>query len=154
MASSTNGQAAPVPHKTRGSVSPKATSGRVPVGAAATSAASAAPAASAGLVTQAALPLRPPLQAALDDFARELRKALDKVQADIAALREQLMQSCVSATNRTTTATNARPLAVAVTNGWNCAFCKAISTARQPAASRNTASGRMARAPPTHPWSN
>ncbi len=92
MASSTKGRAAPAPHKTRGSVSPKATSGRVPVGAAATSAASAAPAASAGLVTQAALPLRPPLQAALDDFARELRKALDKAQADIAALRAELTQ--------------------------------------------------------------
>lgn len=36
---------------------------------------------------------RPPLEAALDDFTRELRKALDRSTADIAALRTELTQT-------------------------------------------------------------
>lgn len=64
-------------------------SGRIPTTAGAASAPSAG--LSAGIGSTPLMP-RPPLEAALADFTRELRSALDQASADIAALRTEQTQ--------------------------------------------------------------
>lgn len=81
------GSAALTARKTRVGVKPSAV--RVPAGA---SAASSNKPSTTGVAGNAGatLPLRPPLEAALDAFARELRGALERSTAELAALRTEL----------------------------------------------------------------
>jgi hypothetical protein len=84
MATSSKGRATPVARKstakTRAAVS---TPSRLPAAGSTTTTAVKPP-------TVAVVPLRPPLEAALDAFARELRAALDRAAADTAALRAEV----------------------------------------------------------------
>lgn len=71
---------------------PATSSGRIPATSAGAVAVAPGTGAAAGIGASPQLTLRPPLEAALDAFTRELRAALDKAGADIAALRAEVTQ--------------------------------------------------------------
>jgi hypothetical protein len=91
MATSSKGRATPVARKSTAKIrAAVSTPSRLPAAGSTTTAVKPP--------TVAVLPLRPPLEAALDAFARELRAALDRAAADTAALRAEVVKLRTEAT--------------------------------------------------------